>query len=62
MASVLGSHSLVLLALSLTLSSLASPIHTASPVVDLGYSKYQGIYNDSYDINIFKGWERSHLD
>lgn len=55
MASLLGSHSLVLLALSFTLSTLACPIHTASPVVDLGYSKYQGIYNDSYNVNIFKG-------
>lgn len=52
---VLGSCSLVLLALTLSPASLGSSIHTASPVVDLGYAKYQGVYNDSYDINIFKG-------
>jgi hypothetical protein len=39
-----------------SLASLASPAHTASPVVDLGYAKYQGLYNSTYDINVFKGY------
>lgn len=25
------------------------------PVVDLGYAKYQGTYNSTFDLNIFKG-------
>ncbi|KAI1745212.1 carboxylesterase family protein [Xylaria scruposa] len=28
---------------------------TPTPVVDLGYAKYQGYYNSDYDQNIFKG-------
>ncbi|KAI1283890.1 carboxylesterase [Xylaria sp. FL0933] len=28
---------------------------TPTPVVDLGYAKYQGVYNSNYDQNIFKG-------
>lgn len=46
----------LLLALAITPASLASPAHTASPVVDLGYAKYQGLYNSTYDINVFKGY------
>lgn len=25
------------------------------PVVDLGYAKYQGYYNATYDLNVWKG-------
>jgi hypothetical protein len=53
----IGIHSLVLLALTLAPASLANLIHTASPVVDLRYARYQDIYKDTYDIKIFKGWE-----
>ena len=28
---------------------------SASTVVDLGYATYQGYYNDTYDLNIWKG-------
>ncbi|CAI7576939.1 unnamed protein product [Penicillium glandicola] len=50
-----GISSLVLLALITAQSSLATPVQISSPVVDLGYATYQGYYNDSYDLNIFKG-------
>ncbi|KAI0802709.1 carboxylesterase [Xylaria sp. FL0064] len=39
---------LVLIALSLAQA-------TPTPVVDLGYAKYQGVYNSTFDQNIFKG-------
>ncbi|KAJ5279973.1 hypothetical protein N7478_005345 [Penicillium angulare] len=46
--------SLALLALTATLAG-ATPLHTANPVVDLGYTAYQGSYSETYDLNIFKG-------
>lgn len=46
----------LLLALATAPASLATPVHTASPVVDLGYAKYQGLYNNTYGINVFKGY------
>lgn len=55
MGLILGTYSLMMLALSLSPASLASPIHTASPTIDLGYAKYQGVYDGTYDINVFKG-------
>ena len=27
----------------------------SSTVVDLGYATYQGYYNDTYDLNVWKG-------
>lgn len=27
----------------------------AIPTVDLGYARYQGYYNDTYELNVFKG-------
>jgi hypothetical protein len=54
----IGICRLVLLALTLAPASLTNPIHTASPVVDLGYARYQGVYNDTYDLNVFKGWDK----
>lgn len=47
---------ILLLAVAIAPASLASPTHTASPVVDLGYARYQGAYNTTYDINVFKGY------
>lgn len=46
----------LLLALATAPATLATPAHTASPVVDLGYAKYQGLYNSTYGINVFKGY------
>lgn len=46
----------LLLALATAPASLATRVHTASPVVDLGYARYQGLYNSTYDINVFKGY------
>lgn len=43
-------------------ASLAKPIHTASPVVDLGYPGYQGVYNEANSINIFRERGRYCLD
>ncbi|KAI1421158.1 carboxylesterase [Xylaria sp. FL1777] len=37
------------------LISLSSAQATLTPVVDLGYAKYQGLYNSTFDQNIFKG-------
>jgi hypothetical protein len=38
----------------LATSSLAQG--TPAPIVDLGYAKYQGLYNATYDQNTFKGY------
>ncbi|KAJ5127241.1 hypothetical protein N7448_008020 [Penicillium atrosanguineum] len=46
---------LLLLAVAIAPASLASPTHTASPVVDLGYARYQGSHNSTYDIDVFRG-------
>lgn len=29
---------------------------TPEPVVDLGYARYQGRYNETYGVNVFKGY------
>lgn len=50
-----GISSLVLLALAAAPTGLAASVQTSSPVVDLGYATYQGYYNNTYDLNIFKG-------
>lgn len=49
-----GISSLALLALTATPAG-ATPVRTTHPVVDLGYTTYQGSYNETYDLNIFKG-------
>jgi hypothetical protein len=54
MGFVAGISSLVLLALTAAPAG-ATPVQTSNPVVDLGYATYQGYYNDTYDLNIFKG-------
>ncbi|KAJ5107630.1 hypothetical protein N7456_004305 [Penicillium angulare] len=46
--------SLALLALTATPAG-ATPVQTTNPVVDLGYTTYQGSYNETYDLNLFKG-------
>ncbi|KAJ6109871.1 hypothetical protein N7486_002106 [Penicillium sp. IBT 16267x] len=51
----MGIGGLVLLALITTRANLAAPAHTANPVVDLGYASYQGYYDSTHDLNIFKG-------
>ncbi|KAJ5657956.1 uncharacterized protein N7484_001605 [Penicillium longicatenatum] len=51
----MGIGSLILLAFIATRVSLAAPAHTASPVVNLGYASYQGYYDSTHDLNIFKG-------
>jgi hypothetical protein len=38
------------------LASLNLAQATQSPVVDLGYATYQGFYNSTYDLNIFRGY------
>lgn len=45
----------LLLALAVTPNCLASPGPTSSPVVDLGYAKYEGYYNSTADLNVYKG-------
>jgi hypothetical protein len=50
-----GISSLVLLALTAVPAGLAASVQTSSPVVDLGYATYQGYYNHTFDLNIFKG-------
>ncbi|KAJ5849585.1 hypothetical protein N7455_009441 [Penicillium solitum] len=50
-----GISSLVLLALTAAPTGLAASVQTSNPVVDLGYATYQGYYNNTYDLNIFKG-------
>ncbi|KAJ5956434.1 hypothetical protein N7501_010713 [Penicillium viridicatum] len=50
-----GISSLVLLALTAAPTGLAAYVQTSSPVVDLGYATYQGYYNNTFDLNIFKG-------
>lgn len=50
-----GIGSLVLLSFTAASNSLATPVQTSTPVVDLGYTTYEGYYNDTYDLNVFKG-------
>ncbi|CAI7569316.1 unnamed protein product [Penicillium discolor] len=50
-----GISSLVLLALTAAPTGLAASVQTSNPVVDLGYATYQGYYNNTYNLNIFKG-------
>ncbi|CRL22538.1 Acetylcholinesterase, insect [Penicillium camemberti] len=50
-----GISSLVLLALTAAPTGLAAFVQPSSPVVDLGYATYQGYYNNTYELNIFKG-------
>lgn len=50
-----GISSLVLLALTAAPTGLAASVQPSSPVVDLGYATYQGYYNNTYELNIFKG-------
>lgn len=57
-----GIGSLVLLAFTAASVSLATPAQTSSPVVDLGYATYEGYYNDTYDLNVFKGWVLDKTD
>ncbi|KAJ5628469.1 hypothetical protein N7490_010697 [Penicillium lividum] len=45
----MGLFGLILLALTSSCSA------TCTPEVDLGYATYQGSYNSTYDLNIFKG-------
>lgn len=56
-----GLSSLVLLALIAAPASLAISVQGSSPGVDLGYATYQGYYNNTYDLNIFKGWGKAAL-
>ena len=28
-----------------------------APIVDVGYTKYQGYYNSTFDINVYKGYD-----
>ncbi|KAI8623153.1 carboxylesterase [Xylariaceae sp. FL1651] len=37
------------------LASLSLAQNTSAPIVDLGYATYQGLYNSTYDQNIFRG-------
>ena len=46
-------HIEALLVAGLALLSHAHPKHLT---LDLGYEKYTGVYNDSTDLNIWKGW------
>ncbi|KAJ5179943.1 CAZyme family CE10 [Penicillium capsulatum] len=55
MGSMARLKTFVLLTLAFTLESLANPISTSSPVVDLGYPKYEGYYNSTSDLNVYKG-------
>ncbi|KAI2732771.1 hypothetical protein CBS147332_1910 [Penicillium roqueforti] len=50
-----GISSLVFLALTTAPAGLATPVQTSSPVVDLDYATYQGYYDNTYDLNVFKG-------
>ncbi|KAJ5573520.1 uncharacterized protein N7459_007947 [Penicillium hispanicum] len=50
-----GLSNFFLLALTTAPDRLATLGHTTSPVVDVGYAKYRGYYNETYDLNIFKG-------
>lgn len=51
----MGIGGLILLVLITTGVSLAAPAHTAYPVVDLGYASYQGYYDSTYHLNVYKG-------
>lgn len=35
--------------------ALLSNVHATDLTVDLGYEKYTGVYNDSTDLNTWKG-------
>jgi hypothetical protein len=37
------------------ISSTASSVYTAAPAVDLGYGIYEGYYNATSNLNIYKG-------
>ena len=50
-----GLGSLSLLALATTLNCLAFHVNSSEPLVDLGYAKYEGSYDGTYDLNVFKG-------
>lgn len=54
-------HIEALLVAGFALFSHAHPRHLT---VDLGYEKYTGVYNDSTDLNIWKGyvsWIQAHV-
>ena len=50
-----GISSLVFLALTTAPTGLATLVQTSSPVVDLDYATYEGYYDSTYDLNVFKG-------
>ncbi|KAI0439332.1 carboxylesterase [Xylaria telfairii] len=41
--------------LGLAIAGLSLAHAMPSPIVDLGYAKYQGVYNSSFDQNVFRG-------
>ncbi|KAJ5800491.1 CAZyme family CE10 [Penicillium psychrosexuale] len=55
MGFAVGISSLVFLALTTAPAGLGTPVQTSSPVVDLDYATYQGYYDNTYDLNVFKG-------
>ena len=38
----------------LAIASMSTAVVALGPIVDTGYAKYEGYYNETYDLNIWK--------
>jgi hypothetical protein len=42
-------------------STVEYPLLISGPIINVGYATYEGYYNDTYDLNIWKRYEMSCL-